>query len=200
MLSLHAARELHHVNAAQLAAALPQWRPFGRDERDDVIRAVQRWLGGNRTQYDTWQQAWNAWAGATPERAGLVTVPRTRCPDCGGRRYRLRHGRPGVCVTCLNGVRPVRTTALWQPEPACGRAAAAPPPEQSTPQLPAVGDRVKVTGVLPDDPSPLEVGDEGTVTWLGPGMGITQIGVCWDSGRTLMLLATDPFTIVSDHQ
>lgn len=60
-----------------------------------------------------------------------------------------------------------------------------------------IGDRVKMTGVMQDDPAPMEVGAEGTVTYVNeaaygmPG----QIMVDWDNGRTLILLDIDPFIV-----
>jgi hypothetical protein len=62
---------------------------------------------------------------------------------------------------------------------------------------PKLGDRVRVTGKLPDDPDPLTIGDEGTVDWLTPaGSHFQQIGVKWDSGRSLLLLPNDPFVVL----
>lgn len=64
--------------------------------------------------------------------------------------------------------------------------------------MPKIGDRVRVTGVLPNDPAPIPVGDEGEVTWVSESAhGLHgQIGVEWDSGRTLMLLEDDPWEVV----
>lgn len=55
-----------------------------------------------------------------------------------------------------------------------------------------VGCRVRVTGILPNDPAPLEIGDEGEVTMVTNW----QITVAWESGRTLMLLPGDPFEVL----
>lgn len=73
--------------------------------------------------------------------------------------------------------------------------------------LPKEGDRVRMTGVMANDPSPLPVGLEGTVLMVSefdPGsfMGTrAQIHVDWDADeaghkRTLSLLAEDPYEIV----
>jgi hypothetical protein len=63
--------------------------------------------------------------------------------------------------------------------------------------LPQVHDRVRMNGVMPDDPCPMEIGAEGTVRAIGAMIqGRTQIDVDWDNGRTLMLLDTDPFTVI----
>jgi hypothetical protein len=57
---------------------------------------------------------------------------------------------------------------------------------------PKEGDRVRVTGVMKDDPNPMEVGAEGTVTFVNE----YQIAVAWDNGRSLMLLPEDPFIVL----
>jgi len=64
---------------------------------------------------------------------------------------------------------------------------------------PNLGDRVLVTGILPDDPNPLPIGSEGTVDWLGSWTSdlTRQIGVKWDDPkRALLLLDTDPFVVL----
>lgn len=55
------------------------------------------------------------------------------------------------------------------------------------------GDRVKMTGVMRDDPAPIEVGDVGTVELVDDG-GTAHVR--WDSGRTLGLLPGDPFVVI----
>lgn len=55
------------------------------------------------------------------------------------------------------------------------------------------GTRIEVTGVMPDDPDPMQVGATGTVTGGNGG----QIRVRWDNGRSLILLPTDPYRVVS---
>lgn len=61
---------------------------------------------------------------------------------------------------------------------------------------PKPGDRVRVTGVLPNDPDPLPIGLEGTVTQVTEPP-LAQIQVDWDeSRRSLMLLPGDPFIIL----
>jgi hypothetical protein len=63
---------------------------------------------------------------------------------------------------------------------------------------PSIGDRVRVTGILPGDPDPLPIGAEGTVDWVNQWTDYLtrQFGVKWDNGRTLMLLGSDPFVIL----
>lgn len=61
------------------------------------------------------------------------------------------------------------------------------------------GDRVKMTGVMYDDPRPMEVGAEGTVSYVSAdvfGPGQDQIIVDWDNGRGLILLSEDPFMVI----
>lgn len=67
--------------------------------------------------------------------------------------------------------------------------------------IPNPGDRVRVTGIMPNDPAPMEVGAEGTVEDIGSsdlvfGHEAVQIFVKWDNGRGLILLSTDPFEVV----
>jgi hypothetical protein len=64
--------------------------------------------------------------------------------------------------------------------------------------LPNNGDRVRVTGILPDDPAPLAIGEEGTVDGVfnADDPRFAQISVKWDSGRTLFLLPNDPFKVI----
>lgn len=62
-----------------------------------------------------------------------------------------------------------------------------------------VGDRIRLTEPMLNDPAPIEVGAEGTVTFVsqfdGAG-GWWQLGVDWDSGRTLMLTTGDKFEVI----
>jgi hypothetical protein len=54
--------------------------------------------------------------------------------------------------------------------------------------LPAVGDRIELLH-MGDDPDPIAPGTQGTVDHIGGTInGQTQIGVDWDSGRSLMVL------------
>jgi len=65
-------------------------------------------------------------------------------------------------------------------------------------RTPEPGDRVRMTGVMPDDPHPLTIGDTGTV--VGIGEHKRQIYVEWDSGRGLILLDTDPFNMNPERE
>lgn len=61
-------------------------------------------------------------------------------------------------------------------------------------RLPVPGDRVRLTGVMPEDPDPLPIGTTGSVTAINPDTH--QIIVTWDFPRSLILLTTDPFEII----
>jgi hypothetical protein len=63
-----------------------------------------------------------------------------------------------------------------------------------------IGTRVKITGVMQDDPNPRPVGAEGTVDWIGQWLDemTKQIGVKWDDGSRLILLPDDPFVTVEN--
>ena len=56
-----------------------------------------------------------------------------------------------------------------------------------------IGRRVRVTGVLPDEPNPLKVGEEGTIAHVDDA---GTLHVKWDSGRTLGLLLGDPWEML----
>ena len=59
------------------------------------------------------------------------------------------------------------------------------------------GARVRLIN-MPDDPDPIEPGSEGTINYVGSVGGFgQQIGVKWDSGRTLMLIVgVDDFEVL----
>lgn len=59
------------------------------------------------------------------------------------------------------------------------------------------GDRVRITGVQPEDPNPMPIGAEGTVIEAHEDTGQTLVD--WDPkvGRSLILLTTDPFKVIS---
>lgn len=63
---------------------------------------------------------------------------------------------------------------------------------------PRVGDRVRITGAMPEEPNPLPVGTEGTVTWVGQWISdlTRQVGVDWDNGSRLLLLGSDPYQVL----
>lgn len=95
--------------------------------RQDFARYLTSNLG---RRAETWQDAWNAWTGATPHMAGRITIL-TRCKSCSGRGFTHKHaarnmartGHPMGCGECggIPGKR-VRTTI---------RATHIAPPEQA---------------------------------------------------------------------
>lgn len=66
------------------------------------------------------------------------------------------------------------------------------------PAKPRVGDRIRITGPIPEEPNPVPVGTEGTVTWVGQWTRelTRQIGVDWDNGSKLLLLGSDPYEVL----
>ena len=68
--------------------------------------------------------------------------------------------------------------------------------------IPNPGDRVRMTGIMPEDPDPIPVGDEGTVqeVFNADSPRFMQISVAWDSGRSLLLLPNDPFRVIGREQ
>ena len=66
---------------------------------------------------------------------------------------------------------------------------------------PKVGDRVKMVGIMPNDPYPIPVGWTGTVTGVTPPeWELQQYEVKWDGPRNLCLLPDDPFVIIDGDQ
>lgn len=61
--------------------------------------------------------------------------------------------------------------------------------------LPKIGDRVRLVGPMLNDLDPIPVGAEGTVDWVSDGP-FEQVGVKWDNGRKLLLLAEDDFEVI----
>lgn len=60
------------------------------------------------------------------------------------------------------------------------------------------GDRIRLIS-MPSDPDPIEPGSTGTVESVTSGP-LGQIGVRWDSGRTLYLVpGIDGFQIITDE-
>ena len=64
-----------------------------------------------------------------------------------------------------------------------------------------VGDRIRLTAPVRDNwpPEGLPAGLEGTVDHVNTACGADigyQIGVAWDNGRRLMLLAHDEFEVI----
>lgn len=58
------------------------------------------------------------------------------------------------------------------------------------------GDRIRVTGAMPDEPNPVPVGTQGTV--VGVNVWAQQADVKWDHGRRLfLLLDVDPYEVIA---
>ena len=68
--------------------------------------------------------------------------------------------------------------------------------------IPKAGDRIRLTSHMADDPDPVPIGTEGTVTLAsevtGLGPPYVQVGVKWDNGRSLGLVCPpDSFSMMS---
>jgi hypothetical protein len=108
------AAQVHHIPARAFAEALPHWRPFS--DHYELRREFAGWVMRQRQQFQSWQQAWNAWTGATPTRAGRVAMHVT-CPDCKGRLFSVKRGIPGPCMTCMGRRRVYQQSAArWVKE------------------------------------------------------------------------------------
>ncbi|WP_166906168.1 DUF4314 domain-containing protein [Mycobacterium sp. DL440] len=58
------------------------------------------------------------------------------------------------------------------------------------------GDRVQITGAMPEEPDPVPVGTQGTV--VGVNLWAQQADVEWDNGRRLfLLLDVDPYQVIA---
>lgn len=64
------------------------------------------------------------------------------------------------------------------------------------------GDRIEVTGVMVNDPAPMEVGATGTVTHVTEPLGglSGQLWVEWDNGRTLAVLIPEDLPVIRRAQ
>lgn len=59
------------------------------------------------------------------------------------------------------------------------------------------GDRIRLIEMV-DDPNPVPVGTEGTVTFVTDlKLGFYQIGVNWDNGNTLSMAEIDKWEKIS---
>ncbi len=65
---------------------------------------------------------------------------------------------------------------------------------------PREGDRVRMTGTIPEDPRSPQPGDEGTVRMvLNENQVHSQLVVEMDDGSTTLLLSTDPYEVTTDR-
>lgn len=84
-------------------------------------------MSANGRAHATWQEAWNAFTGATPDRSGVVSYTPLRCRECKGKRYSTRNvaknfartGSTMPCGECRGSGRgqPVRETARYAAVP-----------------------------------------------------------------------------------
>lgn len=120
-------RIAHTIDARTLLAALPN---ASQPDLFTIRGEFARYLSGAaRAGHATWQDAWNAWTGASPVQAGRIAYTTARCTVCHGRRYNLRNvsrnmartGRPDVCAECMGTgrgqrvIRPARFIAPPKP-------------------------------------------------------------------------------------
>ena len=95
---------LRHAQHQELALLVPALHPFGTDERQMLTEGFARWLrlGNNRAAVYglDWRRALDQCTGARAHRPGSLSVVRTRCPDCRGRRIGTRHGLLQPCLRC----------------------------------------------------------------------------------------------------
>lgn len=97
----------HLIDARHLLSLLPH---LSQTDLDTIRREFAMHISTQRgrTRYATWQDAWNAWTGATPHRPGQITYTPHRCPTCHGRGFDHRHpgrnlartGHPMICGDC----------------------------------------------------------------------------------------------------
>lgn len=118
-------RIAHHIDGRHLLALLPR---VPQVELHEVRTEFARFLSTPAGRaHATWQEAWNAFTGATPTRPGVITYTPNRCRECAGRRYSHRNvsrnlartGNPSVCGECRGTGRgsQVRETARYASAP-----------------------------------------------------------------------------------
>lgn len=99
-------RLAHLVDARVLLAHLPR---SSQSDLFEIRRAFGNYLATrDGRRHGTWQEAWNGFTGAAPQRPGEVRFHVARCPDCHGRgfdhrrvsRNLARTGQPFACGTC----------------------------------------------------------------------------------------------------
>ena len=120
-------RIAYNVDGRTLLFLLPHVDQMDLHEiRSEFARAIQ----AMRAPAATWQDAWNAWTGATPHSPGQITYTRIRCKICRGRRYNTRNiarnlsrtGSPIVCGECNGSGRGgrVHQSTRYAPTPPAG--------------------------------------------------------------------------------
>lgn len=100
------ARTAHLIDARHLVMLVPH---LGQQHFNQVREELAHHIQVSRSRdFDTWQEAWNDWTGARPERPGHIRFRTRRCPACNGRRIDHRHaarnlartGNPMICGEC----------------------------------------------------------------------------------------------------
>lgn len=88
--------QAHHVPENELRRSLANPRVDLWAVRQDFARFIQ--ADRRRSRYTCWQQAWNAFTGATERHTGILYITQ-KCSACSGRMFDRRTGR--ACTTCL---------------------------------------------------------------------------------------------------
>lgn len=65
---------------------------------DELRKEFADFVMGQRTQYASWQQAWNVWTHAQPGQPGVIRLTQ-RCRRCRGRGIDMR--RATICYDCV---------------------------------------------------------------------------------------------------
>ena len=108
------AATVRRLRCNELQDAAPGMRADTVDDlRDEFAIWCHRSTGAQN--FDSWQAAWNTWAGVSLSRPiGSVRIYPRSCPDCAGRRYSRR--TLTACLACLGGTRrppAVIVTVRW---------------------------------------------------------------------------------------
>lgn len=93
----------HRLDGRTLLLSLPRLDPA---DLPTIRQEFAQWVSGSRRHWDSAQQAWNNWTGATPHRSGTIRYYPSQCDRCRGRRIDMRRGQ--VCHECMGRGRPTR--------------------------------------------------------------------------------------------
>ncbi len=105
------ALQLHQLPMQVLSAAC---RSSADLDLSSLRQEFISWVACQRTQFGSWQEAWNSWSLAAPQRPGRIRL-HVLCPTCRGRMFTLRTGAPRPCTTCLARKRVwITVTAFYQ--------------------------------------------------------------------------------------
>lgn len=108
-------QQIHRLPEYVLANALPHLRPYRMI--NEVRNDFASWVAASRTNFGSWQNAWNTWTRATPHQPGRVDI-NIRCTDCHGRLFSTRRGILEPCTTCRGRRRiHLHSAAIWQQPP-----------------------------------------------------------------------------------